>query len=156
MARKKPTLPIGLGDMPADAEPHTTDVLVPTLTLEEMQEIEAQAREEVNKELKARLKADFLAKTKSDLKKKALFKDGVDSKADVIERIRIDLPKFSNRITLDGVIYLHGQTYSFSQPQAAVVKEIINRQWLHHAEINGLDMNEYLGLKPKNEVARLG
>ena len=156
MARKKPTLPVGLGDMPADAEQSVPDMFAPTLTLEEMQEIEAQAHAEVNKELKARLKADFLAKTKAELKKRALFKTGTDSNADVIERVHIDLPKFSNRITLDGVIYLHGQTYSFSQPQAAVVKEVINRQWLHHAEINGLDMNDYFGLKQKNEVARLG
>jgi len=155
MARKKPTLPVGLGDMPAEME-QQHDVFAPTLSLDEMKEIETQARAEVEKELKARLKADFLAKTKADLKKKALFSDGKDSKAEFVERVRIDLPKFSNRITLDGVIYLHGMSYDFSQPQAAVVKEIMNRQWLHHAEINGLDMNEYLGRQPKNEVARLG
>ena len=156
MARKKPTLPVGLGDMPADLEHHVETVDTPTLSMAEMKEIEAQAREEVNKELKARLKADFLAKTKADLKKKALFSAGTNAVGDKLERVRIDLPKFSNRITLDGIIYLHGMTYDFTQQQAAVVKETINRQWLHHAEINGLDMNEYLGRQPKNEVARLG
>lgn len=122
----------------------------PTLTMDEMKEIEVQAREEVNAELKTKLREDFLAKTKSAMKKKALFTDGTNERGASLERIRVDLPQFSDRITLDGVIYFHGSSYDFAPAKAAVIKEVMNRQWLHHAEIKGLDVNEYHGRRQSN------
>ena len=59
-----------------------------------------------------------------------------------------------DRITIDGTIYFHGATYKFGPAKAAVIKEVMGRQWLHHAEIKGLDMNEYLGRKPSNAVVQ--
>jgi hypothetical protein len=155
MGRKKSTdLHIDLGAMPepTPVSALSHDAELPTLTMDEMKEIQAQARAEVDAELKAKLRSDFLAKTKSDMKKKALFVEGSGDRGQFVERIRIDLPKFSDRITLDGTIYFHGATYPFAPATAAVVKEVMNRQWLHHAEINGLDMNDYVGMKPHNAV----
>lgn len=150
MPRKKPTPGVQLGAFPVEPEAPVSDM--PTLTLAEMQELEAQARAEVQVELKAKLKADFLAKSKSDIKKKALFAEGQHDPANQVERIIINLPKFSDRITLDGVVYFHGGNYGFATPKAAVIKEVMNRQWMHHAEINGLDMNDFLGRSPSNPV----
>ena len=150
MPRKKPTPGVSLGAFPVEPPAPVSDM--PTLTMEEMRELEAQARAEVQVELKAKLKADFLAKSKSDIKKKALFSEGHNDPGQAIERITINLPKFSDRITLDGVIYFHNGTYGFAPPKAAVIKETINRQWLHHAEINGLDMNDYMGRQAQNPV----
>ena len=153
MTRKKPTAPVdlnvSLGAMPTDAAEQSTyqaaRVDMPTLTMDEMKDLEAQARAEVEADLKARLKDDFLKKTKQDMKRRALFREGTNDKGELLERIQVLLPKFSDRITLDGVIYFHGCSYDFGPAQAATVKEIIGRQWGHHDEINGLDMNEYLG-----------
>lgn len=150
MPRKK-AAPIDLGAFPDEALAEIREDM-PTLSLDEMREIEAQARKEVQVELKARLKSDFLAKSKADIKKKVLFQEGHGDVSQKAERITIDLPKFSDRITLDGVIYFHGGTYGFTPPKAAVINEVMGRQWLHHAEINGLDMNDYTGRKPNNSV----
>jgi hypothetical protein len=150
MPRKKTATALSLGAFPVEPPAPVSDM--PTLTLEEMRELEAQARAEVEVELKAKLKADFLAKSKQDIKKKALFAEGHSDLGNRIERITVDLPKFSDRITLDGVIYFHGGTYGFAGPKAAVIKEVMNRQWLHHAETKGLDMNDYMGRMPSNPV----
>lgn len=152
MIKKSDGTHVTLGDMPEIPAQHSVDL--PTLSMDEMKALEAQAREEINAELKARLKADFLAKTKADLKKKAFFVEGKDAKGAQIERIYLNLPKFNDRITLDGVIYFHGCTYNFTPGAAAVINETMHRAWLHHAEINGLDMNEYAGRKPLNQVVQ--
>lgn len=132
---------LSLGELPETVPGSDT----PTLTMEEMREIQAQAKKEVDEELKAKLRADFLSKTKADMKKRILFTEGESAKGPSIERILIDLPKFSDRITLDGVMYMHGCIYAFTPAKAATIKEIVYRQWMHHAEIKGLDMNEFLG-----------
>lgn len=125
---------------------------MPTLTDDEMKALEAQAHEEVESELKEKIKADFLAKTKADMKRKALFVEGGSDAGNKLEPILIDLPKFSDRITLDGVIYMHGNVYNFTTKKAATIKEVIFRQWMHHAEINGLDMNEFFGRRKYSAV----
>lgn len=142
----KKDMKLSLGAMP-EMQPD-----MPTLTNEEMKAIEAQAREEVNRELKEKLRADYLAKTKADMKKKALFVEGKDSREASVEYIVIDLPKFSDRITIDSTVYFHGMRYAFAPKKAAVIKETMHRQWLHHAEINGLDVNEYLGRRHAAQV----
>lgn len=153
MSRKKAASlhDVNLGLIP---ELPAQDIDTPLLTAAEMKEIEAQASKEVQEELKAKLRQDYLSKTKAELKKKALFVEGKDAKGENVDRILIDLPKFSDRITLDGVIYFHNVTYSFTAQKAATIREIIYRQWLHHAEINGLDMNEMFGRKPYNATIR--
>jgi len=154
MVKKFEDMHLDLGAMPEqeDSGPLLLGAALPTLSMDEMKEIELQARAEVEAELKEKLRADYLAKTKSDLKKKSLFVEGSDAQGASLERIQIDLPKFSDRIVIDGTIYFHNGTYSFAPQKAAVIKEIMNRQWMHHAEINGLDINEYNGRKKQDRV----
>lgn len=140
--RKKATT---LRNVDLGAIPDPAVAEAPLLSIADMKEIEAQAAREVQEELKAKLRSDYLEKTKSALKKKALFVEGKGDKGDVLEKILIDLPKFSDRITLDGVVFFHGRAYDFNTSKAATIRDIIYRQWLHHAEINGLDMNELFG-----------
>lgn len=142
---------IDLGAMPGQAQPQME---APLLSISEMKEIEEQASREVQEELKAKLRSDYLAKTKAELKKKSLFVAGKSETGENIERILIDLPKFSDRITLDGVIYFHGISYNFTPKKAATIRDTIYRQWLHHAEINGLDMNELFGRKKYHSTIR--
>lgn len=153
MARRKGDLSLDLGALP-ELPMHVSHVPEPdaplTLSMDEMKEIEAQAKAEVDAELKKQLRADYLAKTKADLKKKTMFARGQNDKGEKLEEIFIDLPKFSDRITLDQVVYMHGYKYSFSPAKAAVIKEIMWRQWYHQAEISGLDTNEFMGRKAQN------
>lgn len=120
-------------------------VTEPTLSTQEMLELEAQAQEEVQAELKKKLRDEFKKAAKDRLRKKALFKQGEDTEEDDGEYITIDLAKHSLFLNLDGRIFYHGQTYKFSREQAAVVREQMHRTWLHDAEIHGLDMNAFNG-----------
>src|ERR1700676_5292638 len=117
MTRSKSDFNLDMGSMSSESEVS----LLPTLTMAEMKEIEAQAQAEVAAELKANLRKDFLARTKAELKKQVLFKAGTDEKGEVLERILIDLPKFAADIRLDGIIYSHRHSYVFGQARAAVI-----------------------------------
>lgn len=153
MTRKKASTlrNVDLGDLPGQP---LAPAEAPLLSIADMKEIEAQAQREVQEELKEKLRSDYLSQVKADLKKKALFVAGKDDKGEHLERILIDLPKFSDRITLDGCAYFHGISYSFNAKKAATIRDTIYRQWLHHAEINGLDMNELFGRKKYHAVVR--
>lgn len=139
-------------DLGAIPDPIATEA--PLLSIADMKEIEAQAVREVQEELRAKMRSDYLEQKKLELKKKALFIEGKNDKGNIFEKIFIDLPKFSDRITTDGTVYFHGKDYTFNPTKAATIRDIIYRQWLHHAEINGLDMNELFGRKKYHSTIR--
>lgn len=142
--RKKATT---LRNIDLGAIPDPIIAEAPLLSIADMKEIEAQAVREVREELRTKMRGDYLEQKKSELKKKALFVEGKGDKGNILEKILIDLPKFSDRITIDGVVFFHGRAYDFNPAKAATIRDIIYRQWVHHAEINGLDMNELFGRK---------
>lgn len=118
----------------------------PSLSEDEMKSLEAEAKKELQAEIKEQLAADYKERVKAEERRKIRFvKDtaGLDNP----EQVTIELPSFADRITLDGVVYLHGYSYKFGKAKAAAVREIMHRAWMHQAEIDGKDMNEFLGRK---------
>lgn len=54
-----------------------------------------------------------------------------------VETIAIAVAPYADRITLDGVQYMAGAVYDFPLPQAAVIREVIQRTWQHEASTGG-------------------
>ena len=70
--------------------------------------------------------------------------------------VYINLAEFVDRITIDGVVYIHGRTYDLPFKKAQVVKEQMARTWRHQAEIEGKDhSNFYLQQQVQNTAIRL-
>lgn len=73
-----------------------------------------------------------------------------------IESVYINFADFIDRITLDGVTYMHGRTYDLPKNKADVVREQMARSWRHQAEIEGKDEpNFYLEQQTRNTAIRL-
>lgn len=73
-----------------------------------------------------------------------------------IESVYINFADFIDRITLDGVVYMHGRTYDLPRAKADVVREQMARSWRHQAEIEGKDEpNFYLEQQTRNTAIRL-
>lgn len=137
---------INLGDVSTEQE-ETRPVKAKgaiTLTMEEMKVLEAEAIAEFEEEAKAELMEEFKAKTKAALRKKIKFKDE-EAISDVYETVTVELAKHADRITIDGVVYLHGLTYKVSHAKACAMRDIMYRTWLHQTEIDGQDMNDFMG-----------
>ena len=115
------------------------------LTAEEKAAIEKEAAEEVALELKEQKRADYKAQAKSKLKKQELFRHGRDDEGEETEPVTINLASHSPYIRLDSAVYYHGMTYRLNRAKAQVIKDVMHRTWLHDAEINGLDMNQFMG-----------
>ena len=95
-------------------------------------EVEAEARaeekEQARKALKARLKAEAR-------QKKGLEEAQVE--------VTIDLAPYCDRLLIDNVAYLQGQTYTVRASVAAVMTEQMQRTWTHQSEIDGKSENFY-------------
>ena len=73
-----------------------------------------------------------------------------------LETIYLNFADFIDRITLDGVTYMHGRTYDLPKAKADVVREQMARSWRHQAEIEGKDEpNFYLAQQTRNTAIRL-
>ncbi len=82
-----------------------------------------------------------------------------------MEEVFINFADFIDRITLDGVTYMHGRTYELPKAKADVVREQMARSWRHQAEIEGKDepgfylrqqiQNTAIRLSPKKGVGRV-
>lgn len=73
-----------------------------------------------------------------------------------IESIYINFADFIDRITLDGVTYMHGRSYDLPKQKADVIREQMARSWRHQAEIEGKDQpNFYLEQQTRNTAIRL-
>lgn len=82
-----------------------------------------------------------------------------------LEAVYINFADYIDRITLDGVTYMHGRTYDLPKAKADVVREQMARSWRHQAEIEGKDepnfyqkqqlANTAVRLSPKKGTARV-
>ncbi len=73
-----------------------------------------------------------------------------------LESVYINFADFIDRITLDGVTYMHGRTYDLPKAKADVVREQMARSWRHQSEIEGKDQpNFYLEQQTRNTAIRL-
>jgi len=124
------------------------------LSADRMAELESQAETqaiaEIQKEAEKQFLSDLVAQKKREL---AGIPDEPGEDVE-IEEVHIDLAPHADRITLDGKVYFHGNTYKMTLAQAATVKEIIGRSWMHEAEIGGANTNAMYGRRPSNTVLR--
>lgn len=65
-----------------------------------------------------------------------------------LQEFQVDLPGNSQHIMLDGIIYLHGRTYTVSRNVAETMADIQARGWDHENEIGGANRDHYR--KPRN------
>ena len=73
-----------------------------------------------------------------------------------LETVYVNFADFIDRITLDGVTYMHGRSYELPKAKADVVREQMARSWRHQAEIEGKDEpNFYLEQQTRNTAIRL-
>jgi len=73
-----------------------------------------------------------------------------------LESVYINFADYIDRITLDGVTYMHGRTYELPKAKADVVREQMARSWRHQAEIEGKDNPTfYLEQQQRNTAIRL-
>ena len=132
-------------EAPADA------IETPTLSAEEIADIEARARREVDAEFKKALKAEVLADAKERERKKRSMHvnkhlNGVLS--DMV-RITINIPEFSNTpwIHTDlphGKVYIHGESYTVPRHVGNSLRETMQHMRRHQNEIDGKRRNRQL------------
>lgn len=61
---------------------------------------------------------------------------GVETE-ELVESVTINVAPHSDRITLDGVIYLAGRTYEMPKAKADTVRDIIAQTWKHEHQTGG-------------------
>lgn len=74
------------------------------------------------------------------------FKEQARIEADPEEELfeyQLDLAGHADRIMLDGKIFLHGNTYSFTRKELETVHDIVAQTWKHEDEIGGANRDYY-------------
>ncbi len=51
--------------------------------------------------------------------------------------IHLDLAEYTDRLVINGVIYMHGATYTVPRHVANTLREMQSRTWLHQNELDG-------------------
>ncbi len=119
------------------------------LTDKEKEELDAEAKIELAKELKLEERKAYKDAAKQKLKKQVLFKQGKDDEGHDLEAVLITLAPQALHIQLDGQRYYPGRVYQLNARTAAVIKEQIFRADLHDNEIHGKKMNEFYSQRPR-------
>ena len=108
------------------------------LTKEDVLALEKQAVETVHKEQKDKAKKLLL----EELKKQHL---ATLLPEEEIVNYHVLLPRFASEVTIDGVKYMHGQTYEFSLKQLSSVQDIVQNAWKHEeAAFGARDPNAFI------------
>ena len=103
---------------------------ITALTDEEIAKVKAEARAQVEAEIKRQQMEALLSDEKDSLYRR------IDPDEELVP-LRIDLPPFADRLTLDGVIYLHGWTGELPKSVYLSVQDAVARSWTHQVEIEG-------------------
>jgi hypothetical protein len=112
-----------------------------SLTEEEKDEIRERAYQQVLRDKKAAAEEAFMTQAMNEAR-------AADEPALQMEDIFIDLPGHAIRILLDGVEYLHGFVYNVNSLQAATMRDIMQRCWMHEDEVGGANREWYK--RPRN------
>lgn len=139
MAEKTPTLADLVGDDKQAAE--TKPLPASILTDAEIAAAKAEARRRVEQSMKDAAMAKLIEEEEHRLKREEGLRTG---KADMDEPvdIMIDLAEFCDRITVNGVSYFHGHTYSVPRHVANSLRETMQRTHRHQMEIDGKGLEE--------------
>ena len=115
------------------------------LTAEDRATIKARAREEVKKRRKD-------AATKRALDEAIREEEQVYDPLQRYEDVTIDLAQYAPYISLDGIMYFHGLTYTVSYNVARTIDDISARTWEHQNEINGHRRRGDINRRPQQKV----
>lgn len=134
----KPHIPISVASMISDADRKL-------FTAKELEELEAEVTIEISDEMldeaRQRVRESLKAQKRLEMQRK-LDPD------EELYFCTIDLAPFADRMTLDGVVYLHGATYEVPHRQYDTMREIMSRSWQHEASIGNANSDNYR--KPHN------
>jgi acyl-CoA thioesterase len=112
-----------------------------SLTDKEMDEIRKEALRLETESQKKILREQALTEERARLR-------AMDEPDEEMRSITVDLAEFTDRITIDGVIYVHGQTYMVPKRKYDVIKEVMYRTQLHEHEISGRTRAQFKARAP--------
>lgn len=118
------------------------------LTEDEKVKLEAEARMEVAKALKAAKMKDFKAAAKKRLQAEAMFRNGKDDSGEDLATIELHMASYPKWITLDGVRYYSGRKYTKRKSVIAVLQDQMDRGWRQEAARMG-ERTEWVEQKQK-------
>lgn len=106
-------------------------------------------------EIQEEAAAEELAEQRKEARKRILAAERlkVRQKVDPHEELRtitLDLAGHSDRIVLDGVIYLHGRTYNVPKRVYDAILDCAARGWEHENEVGGANRDAYR--KPRETI----
>lgn len=117
------------------------------LTDEDIAEIRAKAREQVDTDRKKQAKEEL----KSRIMKEERHRSDPDEE---LLSLTIDLPGFADRVTIDGTVYMQGVTYRFPKRQYDSIRDQLAQSWKHEAQTGGANRDAYR--QPRTTALRPG
>lgn len=99
-------------------------------------EAEVEAIDEHKDKIKASVRAKFKAAKVRELR-------GITDEEDEMRTILLDLAPHSDRITLDGKVFFHGQSYTVPRDVFGVLNECMARGWQHEDEVGNANQKSY-------------
>lgn len=118
------------------------------LTEDEKIKLEAEARMEVAKALKAAKMKEFKNAAKKRLQEEAMFRNGKDDSGEDLATIDLVLASYPKYITLDGARYYSGRKYTKRKAVIAVLQDQMDRGWRQEAARMG-ERTEWVEQKQK-------
>lgn len=110
--------------------------LHPILSNEEYRKAQAAARVKVDAEKrKAAMKSVEELTVRQIQAEEGVFTG--DAVQDEMVDITLELAPFADRLTINGMVYMHGGTYTVSRARANVLNEMVFNGWRHQEEIDG-------------------
>jgi hypothetical protein len=127
----------------------------PLISDERARELEREAEEEVEAEIQAEAEKHYKAEAKKRAKQKRTFRlaDGSGTSEELIP-ILLELPNNSDRVILDGVVYLHGRTHNVPLAVAQTLLECMGRGFRHEEELSGVNENKMAYRRPSRRTLR--
>lgn len=124
------------------------------LTETDKEAVEKKVLAEIEAEAKAQARAAYTAEIRSRLRREV----GVGEQQ---VTLTLDLAPYVDRMTIDGVVYMHGRQYTVRYSVADAMLDMQHRTWNHQAEIDGKSTNFYrqargLTISPSNPNGGVG
>jgi len=117
------------------------------LSDEDIAEIRAKAREQVETDRKKQAKEELKGRFLKEERHRS------DPNEELIP-LTIDLPGFADRIMIDGTVYMQGVTYRFPRNQYNSVVDQLAQSWKHEAQTGGANRDAYR--QPRTTALRPG
>jgi len=124
--------------------------LHPILTNDEYRAAIERAKKRVEEDAKKEALKHVEAQAYDEMRGKRGIRTGDPQKDELVE-ITMDLPEFTDRITINGFVYFHTKTYTVPRHIADSLRDIQWRAWLHDNEINGKGIADR-GRLPRNTI----